>query len=348
MVLAWFKTMTVNQCEQMNCSIDHTLDKNLFPPFFSILFIISIPANCASLFISICQVKKKNELGVYLLNLSIADLLYTLTLPMWIHYALKSDNWVLPKNVCIFSTFLTFLNYYTSSGFLACISIDRYLAVVHPLKFHYFRTRRCASTVSILVWAFEIISNVQILRHTDFFPHAHNDSNHSICYDVYPLQQWQAELNLYRICVGYAVPLAIIVFCYQKIYRAVKHNQATEDRDKKKINHLLLSIIVTFFVCFTPYHVVLLIRSISEPCNCPFALKMFKPYRIATVVTSLNCIADPILYCFVSETGRADIWNIVKCGSSATQTDAQNSQNIAVSKMSQDTSTKNRESTTLL
>lgn len=332
-----------------NCSWNHTLDKHLFPPFYSILFIISIPANCASLYIAICQVKKKNELGVYLLNLSIADLLYTLSLPLWIHYALQSDNWVLPQNLCNFSTFLKFLNYYTSSGFLACISIDRYLAVVHPLKFHYFRTRRWAWIVSAFVWAFEIISNFKILRYKDVYSqHAHNNtnSNHSTCYDTYPLKNWQAELNYYRFCVGYAVPFVIIVFCYQKIYRAVKHNRATEDRDKKKINHLLLSIILTFFVCFTPYHVVLLIRSIFEQDKCDFAQKMFYPYRITTLVTSLNCIADPILYCFVSETGRTDIWNVVKCGSSVSQTEAQNSQNVAGSKTSQDT--KDRESATFL
>lgn len=339
--------MTANHSGSMDCSVDSTLDQIMFPPFYSILFIISIPANCASLYISICQVKKKNEMGVYLLNLSIADLLYTLMLPLWIHYAHKNDDWVLPKNLCNISTFLKFLNYYTSSGFLACISIDRYLAVVHPLRFHCFRTRRFALIVSIFVWAFEIITNSKILMHTNLvFNHTH--INHSICYDIYPLKPWQAQLNFYRICMGYAVPLAIIVFCYQKIYRAVKHNQATEDRVKKKISHLLLSIIVTFFVCFTPYHVVLLIRSISEPGNCSFARVMFKPYRITTVVTSLNCIADPILYCFVSETGRADIWNMIKCGFSASQKDAQNSKNIAGSKMSQDTSTKDQDSTTLL
>jgi G protein-coupled receptor 65 len=35
-------------------------------------------------------------------------------------------------------------------------------------------------------------------------------------------------------------------------------------------------------------------------------------YRITVALTSLNCVADPILYCFVTETGRSDMWNILK------------------------------------
>ncbi|XP_053140990.1 psychosine receptor [Hemicordylus capensis] len=319
-----------------NCTIDHQLDRNLFPVLYSLVFTISIPANSAALYIACCQIKKRNELGIYLFSLSLADLLFTLTLPLWIHYYWNNDNWTLSPGLCKFSAFFEHLNYYTSSGFLTCISIDRYLAVGHPLRFHCLRTRKCALLVSLLVWAFEITLNCQLIQQTETFNEKSsnpNHANHTFCFEMYPLQDWQAKFNLYRIFWGYAVPLATMVFCYLKIYQAVKHNQATEDTDKKKINHLLLGIIVTFFVCFTPYHIVLLIRSIFEHDSC-FAQTMFKPYRITAALTSVNCIADPILYCFVSETGRADFCKVFKCGSPMSQTETQ-LQIITVSKNSQ-------------
>uniref|UniRef100_A0A8D0HIN5 G protein-coupled receptor 65 n=1 Tax=Sphenodon punctatus TaxID=8508 RepID=A0A8D0HIN5_SPHPU len=287
---------------------------NLFPVLYSILLVISIPTNGITLGVSCSQMRKKNELGVYLFSLSLADLLYTLTLPLWIIYAQNGDNWTLLPSLCTFSVFARYVNYYTSAGFLTCISIDRYLAVVHPFKLQYMRTRRFALLVSILVWVLEISSSYLILLKDEIFIRPINSTNHTICYDTYPLEEWQANLNLYRVFFGYMIPLAIIAFCYQKIYHAVEHNQATEKSEKKKIKKLLLSIIITFFFCFTPYHVVLLIRSIGErQQNCNFAKTMFKPYRITTAITSLNCIADPILYCFVSETGRTDIQNMFKC-----------------------------------
>ncbi|XP_069714742.1 psychosine receptor [Phaenicophaeus curvirostris] len=295
------------------CHDDHTLDKYLFPFVYSIVMIISIPINCISLYASCVQVRKKNELAVYLFSLSLADLLYSLILPLWIEYAWNGDNWMRSALLCQISAFLMYMNFYTSTAFLACISVDRYLALVHPLKLQHLRTRRFSLIVSIIVWLLEIVFNSVILVKKEVFNDPCNFTNHTLCYDKYPLEWWQARINLFRICSGYLVPLIIIVFCYHKIYQVVRCNQATIDEEKKKVRKLILNITVAFIVCFTPYHIVLFIRSIKEPYTTDPQILLYKVYRITQALTSLNCIADPILYCFVSETARTDILNLLRC-----------------------------------
>ncbi|NXL91536.1 PSYR protein, partial [Alectura lathami] len=297
------------------CHDDHTLDKYLFPFVYSIVMVISIPTSCISLYVSCIQVKKKNELAIYLFNLSLADLLYSVILPLWIDYAWNGDNWRLSAVLCQISAFLMYMNFYTSTAFLACISVDRYLALVHPLKLQHLRTIRFSLIVSVIVWLLEGILNSVILMYKEVFSDPCNSTNHTLCYDKYPLEWWQAEINLFRICSGYLLPLIIIVYCYHKIYQAVRCNQATVDEEKKKIRKLILNITVTFIICFTPYHAVLLIRSIKEPhtTNTQFLQSLYKIYRITQALTSVNCIADPILYCFVSENARTDILNLLRC-----------------------------------
>ncbi|NXF94053.1 PSYR protein, partial [Eubucco bourcierii] len=297
------------------CHDDHTLDKYLFPFVYSTVMVISIPINCISLYASCIQVRKKNELAVYIFSLSLADLLYSLILPLWIDYAWNGDNWRLSAMLCQISAFLMYMNFYTSTAFLACISVDRYLALVHPLKLQHLRTRRFSVFISAIVWLLESVLNSAILVKKEVFSDPCNFTNHTLCYDKYPLEWWQSRINLFRICSGYLLPLIIIVFCYHKIYQAVRYNQATVDEEKKKVKKLILNITVTFIVCFTPYHIVLLIRSIKEPYTKDpqiFQL-MYKVYRITQAFTSLNCIADPILYCFVSETARTDVLNLLRC-----------------------------------
>ncbi|NXP16388.1 PSYR protein, partial [Scytalopus superciliaris] len=297
------------------CHDDHTLDKYLFPFVYTTVMTISIPINSISLYASCIQVKKKNELAVYIFSLSLADLLYSLILPLWIDYAWNGDDWRLSAFLCKISAFLTYMNFYTSTAFLACISVNRYLALVHPLKFQHLRTRRFSLIVSTVVWLLESILNSVILLHKEVFNDPCNFTNHTLCYEKYPLEKWQAQINLLRICSGYLVPLIIIVFCYHKIYRVVKCNQATLDEEKKKVRKLILNIAISFIVCFTPYHIVLLIRSINEPSTTDphLLLLIYKVYRITQALASLNCIADPILYCFVSETARTDILNVFRC-----------------------------------
>ncbi|NWR73166.1 PSYR protein, partial [Centropus unirufus] len=295
------------------CHDDHTLDKYLFPFVYSIVMMISIPINCISLYASCIQVRKKNELAVYLFSLSLADLLYSLILPLWIDYAWNGDDWRHSALLCQISAFLMYINFYTSTAFLACISFDRYLALVHPLKLQHLRTRRFSLIVSIIVWLLESVFSSVILVKKEVFNDPCNFTNHTLCYDKYPLEWWQARINLFRICSGYLAPLIIIVFCYHKIYQVVRCNQATIDEEKKKVKKLILNITVTFIVCFTPYHIVLLIRSIKEPYTTDPQLLLYKVYRITQALTSLNCVADPILYCFVSETARTDILNLLRC-----------------------------------
>ncbi|NXN96604.1 PSYR protein, partial [Rhinopomastus cyanomelas] len=296
------------------CHDDHTMDKYLFPFVYSIVMMISIPINCISLCVSCIQVRKKNELAVYIFSLSLADLLYSLILPLWIDYAWNGDDWRLSASLCQISAFLMHMNFYTSTAFLACISVDRYLALVHPLKLQHLRTRKFSLIVSIVVWLLESTLNSVILMKKEVFSDPCNFTNHTLCYDKYPLEWWQSQINLLRICSGYMVPLIIIVFCYHKIYQVVRCNQATVDEEKKKVKKLILNITVTFIVCFTPYHVTLFIRSIREPYthDPQLAQSMYKVFRVTQALTSFNCVADPILYCFVSETARTDILNLLR------------------------------------
>lgn len=296
----------------------HDLEHYLFPIVYIFVIVVSVPANVGSLCVSFLQAKKKNELGIYLFSLSLSDLLYTLTLPLWINYTWNKDDWTLSPALCKGSAFFMYLNFYSSTAFLTCIAVDRYLAVVYPLRFAFLRTRRFAFMVSLSIWVLETMFNAVILWEDETAVEYcdGNQLNFTLCYDKYPLEKWQIDLNLFRTCTGYVIPLATIIICNQKVYQAVRQNQATENREKRVIVKLLVSITLTFFLCFTPFHVMVLIRCILERdvnlSNQNSGKRTYTMYRITVALTSLNCVADPILYCFVTETGRSDMWNLLK------------------------------------
>ncbi|XP_015682158.1 ovarian cancer G-protein coupled receptor 1 isoform X2 [Protobothrops mucrosquamatus] len=148
-----------------NCSIDHSIHQMLSPVIYILVFVVGLPANCLSLYYAYLQVKVKNELGIYLCNLTIADLLYIFSLPFWLQYVLQHDNWTYNELLCKICGILLYENIYISVGFLCCISIDRYLAVVHPFRFQQCRTMKAAVVVSTVIWTKEIVTCWLVFRH---------------------------------------------------------------------------------------------------------------------------------------------------------------------------------------
>ncbi|XP_075771360.1 G-prodeshotein coupled receptor 4 [Pelodiscus sinensis] len=291
----------------LSCHVDSKID-HLFPPTLYITVIaLGLPTNGLALWAAYLQVRQHNELGIYLLNLSVADLLYIATLPMWVDYFLHHDNWVHGQESCKLFGFVFYTNIYISIAFLCCISVDRYLAVAYPLRFAQVRRVKTAVAVSAVVWAIEIGVNSAPLFHDELF---HDRYNHTFCFEKYPMESWVAWLNLSRVFLGFLVPWTLMLFCYQGILRAVRGNVSTERQEKAKIKRLALSLIAILLVCFAPYHLILLSRSaayLRRPCDCSFEERVFAAYHTSLAFTSLNCVADPILYCFVNEGARGDV-----------------------------------------
>ncbi|XP_066560022.1 G-protein coupled receptor 4 [Amia ocellicauda] len=291
----------------ISCNVDSKIDHLFQPTLYIIVIVLGLPANCMALWAAYLQVKQKNELGIYLINLSVADLLYIATLPLWIDYFLHHDKWIHGHESCKFFGFIFYTNIYVSIAFLCCISLDRYLAVAHPLKFAKIRRIKTAVLVSLMVWAIEIGANSAPLFHNELFQDRYN---HTFCFEKYPMEDWVAWMNLYRIFLGFLFPWVLMLFSYQGILKAIKGNISTEKQEKAKIKRLALSLIMIIIFCFAPYHMVLLSRSVvylSKPCDCSFEENIFTTYHATLALTSLNCVADPILYCFVNEGARSDV-----------------------------------------
>ncbi|XP_054652256.1 ovarian cancer G-protein coupled receptor 1 isoform X1 [Dunckerocampus dactyliophorus] len=284
----------------MNCTISHEIHQYLFSFVYILVLLVGVPSNLYSLYHAVLQLKQKNELGVYLINLTVSDLLYLASLPLWLQYIFQDDDWRHREWLCQLCGFLLYENIYISIGFLCCISLDRYLAVVHPLRFTSLRSMGAASFFSAIIWLKEIAVGVVFFRHKEL---SQNPYNQSVCFEHYPMQPWEYPVNYYRFTIGFMFPLAILLVSYLCVLRAVGQSAGTQPVQKTRIRQLVSSTILIFLICFSPYHIFLLVRTVLER-DCNFITGIFNYYHLALLLTSLNCVADPALYCFVSESAR--------------------------------------------
>ncbi|KAJ8411838.1 hypothetical protein AAFF_G00154760 [Aldrovandia affinis] len=112
------------------------------------------------------------------------------------------------------------------------------------------------------------------------------------------------KLNTVRFFIGFLLPALLTAFCCLRIHRAVKFNKATERREQRCISMLLGAVTLTLWLSFGPIHVMLLLRTLLEK-DCQTASQLFTPFKISLALSSLNCLADPLLYCFVTKTAKS-------------------------------------------
>ncbi|XP_015206417.1 ovarian cancer G-protein coupled receptor 1 [Lepisosteus oculatus] len=293
----------MSQDDLINCTNKHDIHQYLFSWVYILVLIIGLPTNLYSLYHAWQQLKARNELGIYLINLTVSDLLYLSSLPLWLQYIFLGDDWRHNEWLCKVCGFLLYENIYISIGFLCCISLDRYLAVVHPFRFSCLRTMKAAALASIFIWIKEIGISMAFFFRKEL---STDKTNHSICFEHYPMRSWEKPVNYYRFFIGFLFPLGMLSWSYCRVLMAVNKSTGTQTSQKSRIRHLVSSTILIFLCSFSPYHIFLLVRTIFET-NCDFIDMIFNYYHFSLMLTSFNCLADPVLYCFVSEHAQRDM-----------------------------------------
>uniref|UniRef100_A0A8C0H8A9 G-protein coupled receptors family 1 profile domain-containing protein n=2 Tax=Chelonoidis abingdonii TaxID=106734 RepID=A0A8C0H8A9_CHEAB len=287
------------------CGVDFQVGQELVVSLYGVVFLLGLATNALTLWPIMQQVRLGNVLAVYLLGLAASDVLYLFTLPLWMLYVWRGHRWTLSSLACHVAGFIFYSNMYVSVLLLCLISLERYLAVAHPLRSLGLRSRRSAATASALVAMLVFTFHVGIALRS---PEPANAS----CYDSYPLQPGVARFNYFRVAAGFMLPLLVLAVSYLKIFQGVRASSTLLGWQKAKVKRLSLGVIGIFLLCFAPYHLLLLVRTVAsavlDGCSlCSFEQRLHLPFSLALALSSLNSALDPVLYALVSDSIKGDL-----------------------------------------
>ncbi|KAM8898413.1 lysophosphatidic acid receptor 6 [Spinachia spinachia] len=287
----------------------------LYSSVFSLVFIIGLFFNMVAVYIFGCTLKLRNETTTYMINLVVSDCLFVLSLPFRIVYFIKRD-WVFGSMLCKISVALFYTNMYGSILFLTCISVDRFLAIVHPFRSQAIRTKRNAKLACCVVWVMVLSGSIPTGYLLDTTSPKNANSSSNFCFENYSKKQWKAELSkvvIFIETVGFIIPLLVNVFCSIMVLWTLSKPHAISRGgylNKRKILRMIIVHLLIFCFCFIPYNLNLIFYSlvrtnVLKGCNAEDVVRTIYPIALCLAVT--NCCFDPVIYYFTSETIQSSI-----------------------------------------
>ena len=115
------------------------------------------------------------------------------------------------------------MSQFTSTFCLTVMSIDRYLAVVHPIRSAKWRRPRVAKVINSMVWVVSFLVVLPVIIYSDV------QDKFNSCNMSWPDPQevWSTAFILYTAILGFFAPLLIICLCYLLILLKVRFRALT-------------------------------------------------------------------------------------------------------------------------
>lgn len=257
--------------------------------FYGVVFIVGSLGNGVVIWITARQASRTVNC-VWFLNLALADFLFSVSRIVPLIKNAFYDGWPFGSFLCKANSFVKYLNMFCSVFLLAAISLDRAASVAFPVWSKTRRGPRIAWTAAVGAWSAATATSLPfyIYRVT-----ATDKGNRTKCsLSLGDDNAAQLALYLLRFLCGFLAPFTIIVICYGVIAVRLKRRQATL-RSKRPFK-VILAIVITFFLCWAPYHLFLFLKLAGVKND---AVSVGLP--LSSSLAYLNSCANPILYFFM-------------------------------------------------
>ncbi|KAB5515569.1 hypothetical protein PHYPO_G00248460 [Pangasianodon hypophthalmus] len=221
-------------------------------------------------------------------------------------YAAHGD-WYFGEAYCKFHNFFPVAAVFASIYSMTAIAMDRYMAIIHPLKPRLSAT--ATKVVIVCIWVLAVVLAFPLC----FYSTIRSLPRRTICYVAWPRP---AEDSLmYHAIVSvlvYMLPLVVMGIAYTIIGVTLWGSEIPGDssdnyhgqlRAKRKVVKMMIVVVVTFALCWLPYHVYFIVTGLNKQLNKRKSIQQV--YLSVLWLAMSSTMYNPIIYCCLNNRFRA-------------------------------------------
>ena len=199
-----------------------------FTIIYVAIFVFGIIGNVCT-----CVVVTRNRYmhtatNYYLFNLAVSDFLLVIIMPVDIYQLWSGYPWIFGVLFCKFRAAAAEMSAYVSILTITAFTIERYVAIVHPIKCHTVSSLSRAIKIIVVIWISSIICSIPFLIQFGLQPITVGPSNnltivheHGFCGPSETRIKYTLHLSTFLF---FLIPMSVITVLYILIGMAVRRS----------------------------------------------------------------------------------------------------------------------------
>ncbi|XP_032888133.1 neuromedin-U receptor 1 [Amblyraja radiata] len=300
------------------------------------IFVVGFIGNALTCFVIAKHKVMRTPTNYYLFSLAVSDLMVlAIGMPLEVYEMWRNYPFLFGQAGCYFKTFLFETVCFASVLNVTALSVERYIAVLHPLKAKYIVTRTHARRVIIALWALSCILAVpNTSLHGIHYLKTRSGElmlESALCVLLRPLWLYNLVIQTTTL-VFYLLPMVTLsalhlliglqlrregAFSQSELESGAGSYQIARKHEEKlknrQITKMLFVLVIVFGVCWAPFHTDRLLWVQIAYWNG----QMLTLYQCVHVVSGvffyLSSAVNPVLYNLLSTRFR-EMFKEVMCG----------------------------------
>ena len=319
------RTATVNGTQTSSC-FNHEAKRIGISFYYFLSFVLALIGNVIIGIIVYRARSMRKPINFFIVNMAMSDLLFPIVGFPYLVIEINSGNWSLRGPVgqalCKLHIFLVFVSALVSTQSLVLIAVDRFGAVVFPLRSPLISSKRCRFFI-LTTWIIAVAANIPNAMTYELVEHKEG----MVC--VHKWNEVFGESLSYRnyivsmLVVFWYVAMVLIAILYMTVVIKLKsqnipgegsaNGREQQLRRQKNVLKMSIAIVVTFIVCSLPatiwWFLILYPPDSTVTASCGF--QYFKV--IAFCVAHSNSAINPYISFIFSGNYRQGLKNLSRC-----------------------------------
>nr|ABY66138.1 allatostatin receptor [Bombus ignitus] len=314
-----FSNSSYNETQKLFDDLEYNFDRHqverivvvVVPIFFGMIGILGLIGNSLVVIVVAANPGMRSTTNILIINLAVADLLFVIFCIPFTATDFVLPYWPFGNFWCKMVQYLIIVTAYASVYTLVLMSLDRYLAVVHPISSMSWRTVNHAIVAICIAWAMIFaISTPAFIVHGEDMDDLSSE-NLTAC-RILPQYSWPL-FQLSFFLMSYLLPLTLICFFYIcmliRLWRTDRVS-AESRRGRKRVTRLVFVVVGVFAFCWCPIQVILVTKALDVYRLTSATIMV----QIAShILAYTNSCVNPILYAFLSDSFRKAFRKIIYC-----------------------------------